>query len=139
MDNPRRQRRRGRSRSRRPQPRDGSRGPGVDDWTRTRGEKVPELLELTPFSVFCAILGITETDGYARQEHTSVAKRFGMSDSELREYRDDNGLSESDLKSGEFDLGSARLDMKVAPEGISRMELARTLFEELREAAAGTS
>lgn len=138
MDNPRRQRRRGRSRSRQPQPHGGSRGPGVDDWAQTRGEKVSELLELTPFSVFCAILGITETDGYARQEHTAVAKRFGMSDSELREYRAAKGLSESDLKSGEFDLASARLDMKVAPQGISRMELARTLFEELREAAACT-
>ncbi len=133
MDKPQRQRRRaGRSRSRRAQPRDTStRGsPGHRD--RSGGEKIPELLELSPFSVFCAILGITATDGYARQERTAVARRFGMSDEELRGYLDANGLSKPDLSDGEFDLESARLDMKVAPEGISRIELARTLFEELQ-------
>ena len=97
------------------------------------GEKVQELLELSPFSVFCAILGITETDGYARQEHAAVARRFDMSDGELHDYLEANGLSKRDLNQGEFDLESARLDMKVAPKGISRLELARTLFEELRE------
>ncbi len=94
-----------------------------------------ELLELSPFSVFCATLGITETDGYARQEHAAVARRFDLSDGELHDYLETNGLSKRDLNQGEFDLESARLDMKVAPEGISRLELARTLFEEFRESS----
>ncbi|MEE9279049.1 MAG: hypothetical protein V3V67_02630 [Myxococcota bacterium] len=133
MDKPRRQRRRaGRPRSRREQPRDTSTRGSPGHLDRSGGEKIPELLELSPFSVFCAILGITATDGYARQEHTAVARRFAMSDEELHEYLAASGLLEPDLSDGEFDLESARLDMKVAPEGISRIELARTLFDELR-------
>lgn len=91
-----------------------------------------ELVELSPFSVFCAILGVTETDGYARQEHAAVARRFQMSDQDLSDYLDEHGLTTGDLCDGSFDLEGARLDIKVAPEGISRVELARTLYEEFR-------
>ena len=94
---------------------------------------MPELLELSPFSVFCALLGITQREGYARQERAAVARRFDMSDDELRQYLEANGLSTSDFRNADFDLESARLDMKVAPKGISRIELARTLYQELIE------
>ncbi len=83
--------------------------------------------------MFCALLGITQTEGYARQEHAAVARRFDLSDEDLRGYLEANGLSKSDLRRADFDLESARLDMKVAPAGISRIELARTLFQELAE------
>ena len=39
-----------------------------------------------------------------------------------------------DYHPARFDLESARLDIEVAPAGISRVELARTLFEELVQA-----
>ena len=138
VDKPRRQRRRGRSRSRGSEPRDWSsqRSTAASEG-RSDGESVPELLELSPFSVFCALLGITETEGYARQEHAAVAKRFDLSDEDLRDYLDANGLSKSDLRRADFDLESARLDMKVAPLGISRIELARTLFQELAGCEGG--
>ncbi len=137
MDRPRRQRRRRRSRSR-DAPQDRSSHRSTDSLeSRSDGESVPELLELSPFSVFCALLGITETEGYARQEHAAVARRFDLSDEDLRDYLDANGLSKSDLRRADFDLESARLDMKVAPVGISRIELARTLFQELAECEGG--
>ncbi len=138
VDKPRRQRRRGRSRSRGAAPRDRSSGRSSDAHeARSDGESVPELLELSPFSVFCALLGITETEGYARQEHAAVARRFDLSDEALCDYLEANGLSKSDLRRADFDLESARLDMKVAPLGISRIELARTLFQELAECEGG--
>jgi hypothetical protein len=91
-----------------------------------------ELTEFTPFSVFCALyLGITETDGYSTQDMSTVARRFGVSPAELHEFLECNGLRPQDLKASQFDVTSARLDIQVAPEGISRTELARTLFEEL--------
>ena len=66
-----------------------------------------------------------------------MARRFDMSDEELREFLEANRLSASDLCAADFDLESARLDMKVAPVGISRIELARTLFQELTECEVG--
>jgi hypothetical protein len=95
---------------------------------------VPELTDLTPFSVFCAFhLGITETDGYARQDETAVARRFGLSTGDLRDYLLQHQLRPEDLAAADFNLASARLDIQVAPEGISRTELARTFFTELQE------
>jgi hypothetical protein len=98
-----------------------------------RREQIPELTELSPFSVFCALhLGITPTDGYASQTVDAVAGRFGLTPDSLRAFLERHGLREPDLRAVSFDLASAQLDIQVAPEGISRTELARTLFAELK-------
>ena len=98
---------------------------------------VPELCELAPFSVFCALhLWITETDGFREQSPDAVARRFELSDEEFDEFLERHGLTGEALRSAEFDLDGARLDMRVAPDGISRIELARTLFRELRQAGS---
>jgi hypothetical protein len=95
---------------------------------------VPELREMSPFSVFCALhLGITDTDGYSRQDLSTVARRFDASPEELQDFLDGHRLTRQDLRAVNFDLSSAQLDIQVAPEGISRTELARTLFSELEE------
>lgn len=102
-----------------------------------RGLRVPELCELSPFSVFCALhLGITEDDGYAPGDYRAVARRFDLSPAELDAYLESHHLSEQALRAAGFDLSSARLDIEVAPEGISRLELARPLFEEACEGPA---
>jgi hypothetical protein len=98
-----------------------------------RRSPVPELTELTPFSVFCAFhLGITETDGYSRQDEAAVSRRFGLSPGDLRDYLCEHRLRSEDLAAADFNLSSAQLDIQVAPEGISRTELARTVFAELQ-------
>lgn len=97
----------------------------------------PELCELSPFSVFCALhLGITERNGFVPPQRTEVARRFGLEPAELDAYLEAQQLRADDLERVDFDLESARLDIRVAPEGISRAELARTMFEELRDALA---
>lgn len=94
-----------------------------------------ELCELSPLSVFCAVyLGISEDDGYLPMELSGVAKRFGVSEEELLAYLDEHDLAADCLEQSDFDLESARLDIKVAPEGVSRMELARTLLQEYEAA-----
>ncbi len=124
-----RSRRRGRSRSR-----DNGRADENGRAAEERsGRRVPELGELSPFSVFCALhLGITETDGFALQDAGTVGRRFGLNSDELGDYLEREGLRAEDLRGAKFDLAGALLDIQVAPEGISRTELARTLFEELR-------
>jgi hypothetical protein len=94
--------------------------------------RIPELCELSPFSAFCALyLGITERNGYARQDREAVARRFSLSLEELDLFLREHALERDSLSRAGFDAESARLDIEVAPEGISRLELARTLFEEL--------
>jgi len=124
---------RGRSR-RRGRSRPGTNGPVPDhSGGRERRDQLPELTELSPFSVFCALhLGITATDGYAPQTVDSVASRFDLTAESLRSFLERHRLREGDLRSVDFDLASAQLDIQVAPEGISRTELARTLFAELK-------
>jgi hypothetical protein len=98
------------------------------------GHTLAELCELSPFSVFCALhLGITERNGYANQDARSVARRFSLSCEELDAYLCEHAIDAESLRAAGFERESARLDMQVAPEGISRTELARTLFEELRK------
>jgi hypothetical protein len=98
-----------------------------------RAEPIPELVELSPFSVFCALwLGITASDGFALAGVDAVAARFGIAREALDAYLREHALRAEDLRRARFDLESARLDIRVAPAGISRLELARTLWQELR-------
>ena len=124
-------RRRGRSGPRRP----GSAGPDQgEDRERPVRRSVPEMCELSPFSAFCALyLGITDDVGYRRQDRRAVAKRFGITEDELADYLESNGICAAALEEARFDVESARLDIRVAPPGISRVELARSLFEEFLE------
>jgi hypothetical protein len=84
-----------------------------DSFDREAGPRGPhpELSELTPFSVFC----------------------FSLSRDEFHAFLEEHALDRESLSRAGFDAESARLDIQVAPEGISRVELARTLFEELRK------
>ncbi len=91
--------------------------------------RLQELCELSPFSMFCALyLGITSDERYARANADEVRRRFELGDVEFKEFIESNGLTGEDLRCASFDLESARLDIKVAPPGVSRVELARTLY-----------
>jgi len=126
---------RGRRTRRRPTPQRAPAGPAR---SVQPGRRVPELCELAPFSVFCALyLGITEDDGYREPRRGPVAERFGLSDGELAAYLEAHGLDESAVRGSGFDLAGACLDIEVAPEGISRVELARALYREFVAARTG--
>ena len=108
------------------------------DPARASRPRLPELCELSPFSVFCALyLGITETDSYAEVDSAAVCRRFDLSKDDLQSYLDAKQLTEEHLHGVGFDIESARFDIKVAPEGISRVELARTLFADFQSARNG--
>jgi hypothetical protein len=105
---------------------------------RASRPRLPELCELSPFSVFCALyLGITETDSYAEVDSVAVCRRFNLSEDDLDSYLEAKQLTEEHLQGVGFDIESARFDIKVAPEGISRVELARTLFAEFQVSRNG--
>ncbi len=89
--------------------------------------------ELNEFSLFCAYcLGITAEDQYREPRLEEVARRFGKSPTEIRDALKEYGLDDQTLRDSDFDLKGYRLDIKLAPEGISRTESAREMFAELQ-------
>lgn len=91
------------------------------------------------FELFCAYhLGITPDGGYRIQNIHEVARRFGTNAGELRQILTDLGMAADDIVHSGFDLPSAQVDIMVAPEGISRRELARPLYDEFRSAPKQT-
>ncbi|MFQ5697505.1 MAG: hypothetical protein ACE5IL_04375 [Myxococcota bacterium] len=112
-----------------------TRAPGAAARHPARGgasRPVPELCALSPFSVFCTLwLGITDTDGFRPRSRAEVARAFALDAESLDAYLREHALDAAALERAGFDLESARFDIQVAPVGISRTELARTLFAEL--------
>ncbi len=93
----------------------------------------PQAAKLDAFDLFCAYhLGITPDGGYRIQNIHEVARRFGTNAAELRQILADLGMAADDIVHSGFDLPSAQVDIMVAPEGISRRELARPLYAEFR-------
>ena len=126
MGGPRSQQRRRRPRAGRPSERPPREGRGSPAKPRLK-----ELCELSSFSVFCALyLGIAQDDSYAPAGADTVRRRFDLSDAEFKDYLETHGLTGEDVRRASFDVESACFDIEVAPSGISRTELARTLFAE---------
>ncbi len=93
------------------------------------------------FALFAAYYcGVTPDDGYRKPNIEEIARRYGMTADGIREL-----LVELDLEPGVVkstcDLENGLLDIRLAPAGISRTEIARDLYQELlaARAAAGDS
>ncbi len=89
---------------------------------------------LDPFNLFCAYhLGITRDNGFKMQALPDVARRFGVDVQTLKQHLQEYGLETDALRRAGFDVEYAKLDIQVAPEGVSRRELARTMWEEIED------
>ena len=118
---------------------------GLDDKS-VLGGRVPKTQERRgvpsdgppdAFALFCAYyLGITPADGYHKPNLEEVARRYSMSAKEIRALMQEHQLDEETIRGTSFDLQGAQLDIRVCPEGISRTETARELFEEYLELKA---
>jgi hypothetical protein len=85
--------------------------------------------------LFCAYhLGITEDGGYAFQNVHQVARRFAANAGVIKQVLTDLGMDSEAIVHSSFDMASAQVDVMLAPEGISRVEIAKPLFEEFRSA-----
>jgi hypothetical protein len=95
-------------------------------------EQGPTYLPLNGFELFCAYhLGITEDNQHRRQSARDVARRFGISPDELQAALNRYGLDMSTITRCGYDMELALLDIRVAPDGIDRRELAKGLYDEL--------
>jgi hypothetical protein len=96
---------------------------------------VPALVSdrgLSPFALFAAcILGVTESDGFRVPNPQEVGRRFGLSQSALSDALRALALDVESLEKSGFDLAGARMDVQVAPPGVSRTEVAKDLYKDL--------
>ncbi len=87
------------------------------------------------FAMFCAChLGITPDDGFHEPRLDEVARRYGMKKDELIELLKEYKLDDESVRRAKYDMVGAKMDMRLAPEGISRTESARELYAEYVEA-----
>ncbi len=87
------------------------------------------------FSLFCAYhLGITAEGGYRFQNIHQVARRFGTNAAVVKQCLADLGMGPDVLVQSDFDMADAQVDIMMAPDGISRVELAREIFRRFRAA-----
>jgi hypothetical protein len=94
---------------------------------------------IDPFALFCAYhLGITEEDGYRFQNVHQVAARFRTNAGVIKQLLAEFDMDPETIVHSAFDMAAAQVDIMLAPEGISRTELARTLFAEFRAAPRRT-
>ncbi len=79
-------------------------------------------------------MGITKEKGYRPANIHDVARRFNVDGGAIRQALQAHGMDAEALLNTAFDLTMAQIDIQVAPEGIDRVELARTMYEEFRRA-----
>jgi hypothetical protein len=102
---------------------------------RVQSTGLAERHGIEPFALFCAYhLGITEDDGYRFQNIHQVAKRFGTNAAVIKQLLAEFEMDSDTIIHSAFDIAGAQVDIMLAPDGVSRTELARGLFEEFRAA-----
>jgi hypothetical protein len=87
------------------------------------------------FELFCAYhLGIAEDGSYRFQNVHQVAKRFASNAGMIKQVLTDLGMDSDAIVHSTFDMASAQVDIMLAPEGVSRTEIAKVLFAEFKSA-----
>lgn len=95
----------------------------------------PRSSGIDPFELFCAYhLGIGSDKSYRASNIHDVARRFGVDPSEIKQALQEVGMDPQTLLDTDFDLTMAQMDIQVAPEGVDRVELARGIYEEFKNA-----
>lgn len=93
------------------------------------------IQQIDPFELFCAYhLGITADRSYRPANIHDVARRFGVDAGVIRQVLQAYGMDPDTVLNTEFDLTMAQIDIEVAPEGVDRVELARSIYEDYRQA-----
>ncbi len=88
---------------------------------------------LDPFNLFCAYhLGIGPNKEYKPANLNEVARRFAQDPATVRQALKECGMDSASLLDRDFDMALAQLDIQVAPEGIDRIELAKSIYEDFQ-------
>ena len=104
--------------------------------TRIQSGSEKELVgSLDAFSLFCAYhLGIGPNKEYKPSNINEIARRFGQDQGVVKQALKECNMDSASLLNKDFDMALAQLDIQVAPEGIDKMELAKSIYEEFLKA-----
>ena len=101
----------------------------------TSGSDKALVGSLDAFSLFCAYhLGIGPNKEYKPSNINEVARRFGQDQGVVKQALKECNMDSASLLNKDFDMALAQLDIQVAPEGIDKMELAKSIYEEFLQA-----
>jgi hypothetical protein len=117
--------------------RNGKTVPSSQRPVETSAAKIPSASDkpltggLNAFNLFCAYhLGIGPKKEYKPANLNEVARRFGNEPAIVRQALKECGMDSAALLDRDFDMALAQLDIQVAPEGIDRLELAKSIYED---------
>ena len=100
-----------------------------------RSEKSEHVQQIDRFELFCAYhLGITKEKGYRPANIHDVARRFNVDAGVIRQALRAYGMDADNMFNVDFDITMAQIDIEVAPDGIDRVELARSVYDEFCKA-----
>ena len=107
----------------------------AEDTRITSGSEKELAGNLDAFTLFCAYhLGIGPNKEYKPSNINEVARRFGQDQGVVKQALKECNMDSASLLNKDFDMALAQLDIQVAPEGIDKMELAKSIYEEFLEA-----
>lgn len=90
---------------------------------------------IDPCALFMSYhLGITPDNQFRPQNIHDLARRFRSSPDRINEALKAYELDAETVMCTDFDLAMAQIDIRVAPEGVSKLELGRQLYEDFRAA-----
>lgn len=85
--------------------------------------------------MFCAYhLGITREKNYKQSNINEVSRRFNADPGTIKQALKEYDMAPESLFDREFDMALAQLDIQVAPEGVDRIELARGIYQDFKDA-----
>jgi len=88
---------------------------------------------IDPVELFMAYhLGVTADDNYKPQNIHDLARRFRTQPGRINEALKAYEIDSETVMNTDFDMAMAQIDIRVAPQGISKRELGRQLYEEFR-------
>jgi hypothetical protein len=107
----------------------------VSSGSEQKGSEQKLTGDLDAFSLFCAYhLGIGPNKEYKPSNINEVARRFGQDQGVVKQALKECNMDSAALLDKDFDMALAQLDIQVAPEGIDKMELAKSIYEDFLEA-----
>jgi hypothetical protein len=93
------------------------------------------VANINPFDLFCAYhLGIEPNNTYRPANINQVANRFKVDPATIRQATKEYGFDSAAMLDRDFDLALAQLDIQVAPEGVSKIELAKGIYADFQKA-----
>jgi len=88
---------------------------------------------IDPFELFAAYhLGLTADDRYQPQNIHDLSRRFRSSPERINEALKAYEIDADVMLCTDFDLAGAQIDIRLAPLGVSKREIARMHYEEFR-------